>query len=238
MNASQIQDFIIENTASYERLNSIISIGRSGRWRRWVARRAVQKPGARVLDIFSGTGPVGLEAAALGAQVTVAGNSPQLLKIAGRKADSLGLNIDLKEANLSKGIALFTKESFDAITFALGIRYHEHPEAIFSRLFSLLKPGGRLVVLEYVVPSGGPASKLASLYFFRLLPLAASVASKHKQLFTQLSCSTKALGHEEDLELMLLSAGFNILEVQPLAFGLVYGVVATRGFGRRFDAIA
>ncbi|OFW32787.1 MAG: hypothetical protein A2074_04685 [Candidatus Aquicultor primus] len=238
MNASEIQELITQNAASYERLNSIISAGRSSRWNQWVAKHAVRRPNARVLDVFSGTGPVGLEAAALGAKVTIAANTPQLLTMARHKATKLGVNVDLELVNLSRDIAGFSRASFDAVTMAFSTRYRENPAASYPHLVSLLKPGGRLVILEYVVPSGGLTSKFSSVYFFHVLPMVAALASKHRKLFTLLTQATKARGCEEDLELMLLTAGLSITEVQRFGFGLAYGVVSTHGSVKRFDAIA
>lgn len=238
MNASEIQELITQNAASCERLNSIISAGRSSRWSRWVAAQAVRKPNARVLDVFSGTGPVGLEAAALGAKVTIAANSPQLFAMARHKADKRGVDVDLELVNLSEGIAKFSRASFDAVTMAFSTRYQENPATAYPHLVSLLKPGGKLVILEYVVPSGGVAAKFSSLYFFQVLPMVATLASKHRKLFALLTQATKARGCEEDLELMLLTSGLSIAEVQRFGFGLAYGVVSTRGSVNRFDAIA
>jgi len=228
VSAPDTYDLFEKNAMSYDCVNSIISLGLDGRWRRWAACQAARQHKARVLDAFSGTGLVGLEAALMGADVTLADVSPQMLSIAGERAEQKAALVDIKLVDLAEEPMIFKKEHFDAITMAFGVRYINNPGAIIARLSSLLRPGGKLIILEFVVPQGGLISKLASLYFFHILPRIGSFLAGQRELYDYLISSTIALGKKENLLNIISSAGLSVTETKLFGFGLVCGVVAVR----------
>jgi demethylmenaquinone methyltransferase/2-methoxy-6-polyprenyl-1,4-benzoquinol methylase len=213
------------NAAGYDRVNTLISVGLDARWRRWVARRAVTRPGARVLDAFAGTGLVGVECAVLGAEVTLADASPRMLARASAHAAERGVEVCEIVTDLTAEVLPLEPGSFDAVTLSFGIRYLDEPAGVLRRLGSLLAPGGRLVVLEFVRPTAGPVTAAASLYFFRLLPRIASRLAGRAELYGYLVTSVDRVGHVRDLEHLLVSAGYGVTERRTFGFGLVAGLV-------------
>jgi demethylmenaquinone methyltransferase/2-methoxy-6-polyprenyl-1,4-benzoquinol methylase len=228
VDAQGAREIFDRNAVNYDWVNSIISLGLDKSWRRWVAKQATEGPGMRILDAFSGTGLVALEEAAMGADVTAADISPQMLSIASGRAERRGISIDIKLVDLTGDHLPLEEEYFDAITLVFGIRYLKNPAVTISKLSSFLKPDGRLIALEFIMPASGFIPTLASLYFFRILPRIGSLLAGRRELYDYLISSTSALGHKENLLKIISSAGLNIIETELFGFGLVCGVIATK----------
>lgn len=227
MEAQEARAIFNRNAATYDRINSILSLGLDARWRRWVARQAASKPGAYVLDAFAGTGLVGLEAAKMGAHVVLADISPGMLAIARSRAKRYGVPININIVDLTKDELPYEKEAFDVITIVFGIRYLKKPAEVISRLSGLLKPGGRLVALEFVRPSPGLISSPAAFYFFNILPRIGSCLARRRELYDYLVSSTKALGSARNVRDIITSTGLSVTLEKRFGFGLVYGIVST-----------
>jgi demethylmenaquinone methyltransferase/2-methoxy-6-polyprenyl-1,4-benzoquinol methylase len=217
-----------ENARTYDRVNTVISLGLDSRWREWVARRAVERPRVRVLDAFAGTGLVGLKAAALGAQVTLADISPGMLAVAADRARRLGLRIACVTTDLAGPTVSVPGAPFGAITMVFGVRYLSDPSAVMKRLSELLADGGAFVVMDFVEPNGGLISRLAGFYFFHILPYVAGLLAGRRELYRQLTATTRALHSRGHLEEIVRDAGLEIHEVGEMGFGLVVGIVGIK----------
>jgi len=213
------------NAETYDRVNSIVSLGLDARWRDWAARRAVTRFEARVLDAFAGTGRVGLRAAELGARVTLADISPRMLAVASRRARAKSLQVDTVLTDLTTGPA-GVEGPFDALTVMWGLRYLGDPAGTLRRLAALVAPGGRVIVVDFVEPSGGVVARMAAAYFFRVLPWIAGVLAGRRQLYGELVATTHAMGSREHLIFLLREAGLEVVEQHTMGFGLVVGLVA------------
>ena len=213
------------NADTYDRVNSIVSLGLDARWRDWAARRAVTRFEARVLDAFAGTGRVGLRAAELGARVTLADISPRMLAVASRRARENGLRVDTVLTDLTAdppGV----DGPFDALTVMWGLRYLGDPAGTLRRLAALVAPGGRVIVVDFVEPSGGIVTRMAAAYFFRALPRIAGAIAGRRRLYHELVATTHAMGSREHLMFLVREAGLEIVEQHTMGFGLVVGLVA------------
>ena len=217
------------NAATYDRVNTLISLGLDARWRAWAASRAVEKPHARVLDAFAGTGPVGLRAAALGAEVTLADGSRGMLEVARRRARASRLELRFAETDLSTEPPEVPGAPFDAITVVFGVRYLDDPVRVLRGLATLLAPGGPLVIVDFVEPDGSFLSRLAAFYFFRVLPRVASLLAGRRGLYDRLVASTHRMGGAKRLVSLVENAGLTVTETRRMGFGLVAGVVARHG---------
>ena len=117
---------------------------------------------------------------------------------------------------------------FDAITMVFGVRYLDEPSAVICDLATRLAEDGRFVVMDFVDPGGGWLSRLAAVYFFRILPRIASALAGRHDLYERLVSTTHALGSKEHLERIVRDAGLSVTETRVMGFGLVVGVVARR----------
>ena len=223
----------------YDRINTAITFGQDRRWRRWAARSVVRRPGLRVLDACAGTGLVGLEAARLGARVTLADVRPGMLARACRRAagrlDVSTCLVDLAgppaAADLANPSAAARLGDFDGVTLAFGLRYFDDPVAVMRRLAAALRPDGELVLLEAVLPDGGLVARGASLYFFHVAPRLALLLGGRRELYDRLTASVRALGTATNVAEVLAAAGFEVVRRRRFVGGLVIGVVARRTRG-------
>lgn len=213
------------NADTYDRVNSIVSLGLDARWRDWAAHQAVARPEARVLDAFAGTGRVGLRAAELGARVTLADISPGMLAVASRRAQKKGLRVDTVVTDLTAGPPAI-EGPFDALTLMWGLRYLEDPATTLRRLSALVVPDGRVVVVDFVEPTGGIVTRMAAAYFFHVLPRIAGALAGRQRLYHELTATTHAMGSAEDLASVVRAASLEIVEQRAMGFGLVIGIVA------------
>lgn len=217
-----------ENAETYDAVNTAISLGLDGRWRRWAARQAVSKPGARVLDAFAGSGAVGLIASELGADVTLADASPGMLSVAERKARRHAAQIRVVRADLTEYPLPFEARSFDSITVVFGVRYLDDPVDVLHNLAACLVPGGRMIIVEFVEPPRTLVSALPSAYFFHGIPRIAPHLGGRGRLHDTLVETTHALGTADELIAIVRRAGLTIAARKTMGFGMVAGLVCVR----------
>ena len=225
MEQAAARNLFDSSAETYDRVNSVISLGLDARWRNWISRQAVATPGARVLDAFAGTGRVGLRAAELGARVTLADVSPGMLAVALRRAHDRGFDVRSLVVDLS-AVPLAVEGAFDAITVMWGLRYLDDPVGVLRRLSDLIAPGGRIVVVDFVEPAGGVLTRVAAAYFFRVLPWVASALASRRDLYRALVSTTHAMGSRAHLLALVRDAGLEVVEQRVMGFGLVAGLVA------------
>ena len=132
---------------TYERTGALLSFGQDPRWRRFLVSRI--PPGARVLDVATGTGAVARELLARGCTVTGLDQSAEMLAEARR---TLPPHVKLVEASAES--LPFEDASFDALTFTYLLRYVDDPPAVLRELARVVRPGGTLAGLEFGVPRG------------------------------------------------------------------------------------
>jgi demethylmenaquinone methyltransferase / 2-methoxy-6-polyprenyl-1,4-benzoquinol methylase len=222
---AEVRALFDDNAETYDRVNTAVSLGLDARWRDWAARNAVTHAGVRVLDAFAGTGRVGVRAAELGAQVTLADLSPKMLQAARAFARARGVQVDTVTTDLASeqpaGLG-----AFDALTVMWGLRYLHDPAGTLKRLSALIVPGGRIVVVDFTEPDGGALTRGAAWYFFRILPRIAGTLAGRSQLYRELIATTHTMGSRQHLIELVGQAGLEVIEQRVMGFGLVVGVVA------------
>jgi demethylmenaquinone methyltransferase/2-methoxy-6-polyprenyl-1,4-benzoquinol methylase len=153
----------------YDRANHLLSLGIDHGWRRATVRAAAIAPGSRVLDVCSGTGDLAMAFARAGAAVTGTDFCPEMLQHAVRKADRLGPSAPVYLAADTQQLP-FPDDSFDAVTVAFGIRNVADPVAGLREMGRVVRPGGRVVVLEFCKPRLPLVRPAYMFYFRRILP--------------------------------------------------------------------
>jgi demethylmenaquinone methyltransferase / 2-methoxy-6-polyprenyl-1,4-benzoquinol methylase len=196
----------------YDAMNRTMTAGLDRRWRRITAETVVQ-PGDRVLDACCGTGDLAVAAAAAGGKVTGLDFSPAMLVRARRKAPQL----EWVEGDL---LALpFEAESFDAATVGFGVRNVENLERSLTELRRVLKPGGRVGILEITRPRG----VLAPFYrawFDGVVPLLGKLLPGGSA-YTYLPASVRRFPSPEELATLMERAGFRDVRIRLFAGGIV-----------------
>ncbi len=196
----------------YDVMNRVMSAGLDQRWRRLTAG-AVVRPGDRVLDACCGTGDLALAAAAKGGRVTGLDFSERMLERARRKSPAVDwVRGDLLELPFAEG-------SFDAATIGFGARNVLDLDRALSELRRVLRPGGRLAILEITRPSGVLAP-FYRLWFDTLVPLAGKLLPGGSA-YTYLPASVRRFPGPDELADLLRRTGFTDVRYRLLAGGIV-----------------
>jgi demethylmenaquinone methyltransferase / 2-methoxy-6-polyprenyl-1,4-benzoquinol methylase len=196
----------------YDFMNRVMTAGLDRRWRR-AAARAVVAEGDRVLDACCGTGDLALAARGEGGQVTGLDFSERMLERARRKSDE----IEWVQGDL---LALpFADGSFDAATVGFGIRNVDDLELGLRELRRVLRPGGRLAVLEITRPRG-LLRPFFRLWFDVLVPLAGKILPGGAA-YTYLPASVRRFPGPQDLGGVFAAAGFEGVRWELMAGGIV-----------------
>jgi demethylmenaquinone methyltransferase/2-methoxy-6-polyprenyl-1,4-benzoquinol methylase len=194
----------------YDVMNRVMTAGLDQRWRRATVK-AVVAPGDRVLDAACGTGDLAVIAAKAGANVTGLDFSEAMLERARRKS----ADIEWVRGDL---LALpFDDESFDAATVGFGVRNVADLPGAIEELRRVLRPGGRLGILEITRPRG-PLRVFYSLWFDRIVPLLGKVLPGG-EAYTYLPASVRRFPGPDDLAAQM--AGFRDVEYRLFAGGIV-----------------
>jgi demethylmenaquinone methyltransferase / 2-methoxy-6-polyprenyl-1,4-benzoquinol methylase len=197
----------------YDVMNRVMTVGLDRRWRRLTAEAAV-RPGERVLDACCGTGDLALADLKAGAgEVIGLDFSEPMLERARRKSDA----VEWVQGDM---LSLpYEDASFDAATVGFGVRNVEDLEAGLRELRRVLRPGGRLGVLEITRPRG-LLKPFFRLWFDVLVPLAGKVLPGGKA-YSYLPASVRRFPGPEDLQAVMERAGFANVRFRLLAGGIV-----------------
>jgi len=196
----------------YDAMNRVMTAGLDRRWRRLTAV-AVVRPGDRVLDACCGTGDLALAGQRVGGEVVGLDFSERMLERARRKSATVEwVRGDLLELP-------FEDASFDAATVGFGVRNVADLERALVELRRIIRPGGRLGILEITTPRG-PLRPFFRLWFDRIVPLLGKLL-RGGSAYTYLPASVRRFPGPEELSAQLERVGFGDVSVRLLAGGIV-----------------
>ena len=215
----------------YDLLNRLLSAGIDRRWRA-AAIRSLRFTGVEtLLDVCTGTADVALEARRSRPSGRPATNAARVVGIDFSGAMLvLGLQ-KVKAAGETSRIALLrgdamrlpaSARSVDAVTVAFGIRNVQQPAVACAEMARVLRPGGRLAILEFGVPRIPGVRSLYLWYFTHVLPLVGRAISGHNAAYTYLPASVGTFAPPSEFVETLSRAGFTDICANPLTFGIVY----------------
>ncbi len=184
----------------YDLMNGVMTAGLHHRWRSRAADLAKASSSTRVLDVATGTGDLAIEMASRGADVVGMDFAPQMLAIARRKAPRLRF-----EQGDAQALA-YEDASFDAATVGFGARNFGDLRQGLSEMARVVRPGGRVVVLEITTPTKPPLSTFFSLWFDRIVPALGKVAGD-PDAYTYLPASVKRFPDAPALAALLHEVG-------------------------------
>ncbi|MBP5558560.1 MAG: bifunctional demethylmenaquinone methyltransferase/2-methoxy-6-polyprenyl-1,4-benzoquinol methylase UbiE [Bacteroidales bacterium] len=218
----KIQQMFDGIATDYDRLNHIMSLGIDRSWRRRAIKEIVCADSAQeILDIACGTGDFSIAIAkAMGpaSHVTGVDISEGMLAVMREKLDAEGLEDRVGCGQGDSEAMGFADASFDRAAIAFGIRNFEHREKALREILRVLKPGGKLVILELSVPSNPVIRWFYKLYFTGILPLIGGRISGDKAAYSYLPASV--LNFPGKKEWMATMAACGYAEVRHKAFTL------------------
>lgn len=211
----------------YDLLNRIISGGRDQAWRRRTVKMAQLKGTESVLDVCCGTGDLALMFARNGAARVVASDfTPEMLVLAAAKAAKAGIKLPLLAADALR--LPFPDASFDVVSVGYGVRNFQDIDAGLRELARVLKPGGRLAILE-ATPARGLIGRLANWYINRVVPwLGNKLTGSNDRAYSYLADSIQLFPDAEALKQRLQQAGFTDVRYRKLNLGTMAIHVGTR----------
>ena len=214
----------------YDFLNHFLSAGLDTRWRARAVRELALSGDARVLDLCTGTADLAIAALRAGDAVTVVGIdfAHAMLRLARDKIRGRGLD---RRVRLVRGdaTAIPVRDGWaDAATIAFGIRNVAQPEGALDELARVLKPGGRLAILEFGEPIVPGIRGLYNWYFRAVLPRLGRLVSKHDSAYSYLPASVGAFPSPDAFTAMMRTRGFSGARAVPLSLGIVYLYIAIR----------
>jgi demethylmenaquinone methyltransferase/2-methoxy-6-polyprenyl-1,4-benzoquinol methylase len=221
----------------YDLLNHVLSLGLDRRWRARAVAELQLADGERLLDLCTGTGDLAIAAAERSASDRRTGRKPlqvigvdfaaAMLQIARDKARARGLQSRIPLVRGDATALPVADASCDAASIGFGIRNVDQPERAIAELARVLRPGGRLAILEFGFPKIPGIRTLYRLYFRRVLPLIGRAVSRHGEAYSYLPGSVEAFQSPQAFSCMLESAGFARVCAVPLTLGIVYLFMAT-----------
>jgi demethylmenaquinone methyltransferase/2-methoxy-6-polyprenyl-1,4-benzoquinol methylase len=156
----------------YDRVGAVLSFGQDPRWRRALVAAVDPRPGQRVLDVATGTGLVAAALAQRGANVVGLDQSEEMLAVA---RERLGERVSLVRGEAER--LPFGDAEFDALTFTYLLRYVDDPAATMRELARVVRPGGRIGMVEFGVPGSAPLRALWRVHTRVGLPLIGRLVS-------------------------------------------------------------
>jgi demethylmenaquinone methyltransferase/2-methoxy-6-polyprenyl-1,4-benzoquinol methylase len=165
--------------ARYDRMGAVMSFGQDPRWRRAMVRAVAPRPGQRLLDVATGTGLVAAELARRGAGEVVGLDQSEEMLVGARarlaREPELGRRVTLVRGEAER--LPFPDSEFDGLTFTYLLRYVDEPAATMAELARVVKPGGRIGMVEFGVPGSPPLRGLWRAYTRAGLPLLGRLVS-------------------------------------------------------------
>ena len=222
MLAKDIKNLFEKGAGFYDFANSLLSFGIDDLWRKEVAR-SIKTSNGRVADIATGTAKVAIKIAKRNPNLEVVGIdfSPQMLELGVKRIRKLKLNNKVFLL-IGDGCALpLGSESFDAITVVFGIRNMTERESALNEFYSILKPGGQLIIMEFGFPKIPVFRPLYLFYFNHILPRLGNLLLPWGNAYTYLRDSVHKFPSPENFAGMLQAARFTEVNVKPLTGGIV-----------------
>src|SRR5437763_7161134 len=205
--AGQVRTMFDRIAGVYDLMNTAMTAGMHHRWRARAADRAELQAGNSALDVCCGTGDLALELAGrVGAEGSVIGCdfSEPMLDLARRKAAERGASVQFEWADALD--LPYPDGSFDAVTVGFGLRNLADLDRGLAEMARVLRPGGRLVILEITQPTRPPLSSFFSLWFDRMVPLLGRLAGD-RDAYSYLPESVKSFPDPKALAARMAAAG-------------------------------
>ena len=216
---------VFDSVASkYDIMNDVMSFGIHRIWKKIAMQHTGLKPGDRALDVAGGTGDLTMQMSRQvgpNGKIIISDINPAMLEEGRKRLLDKGYagNIDFVVANAEE--LPFEDNSFDCITIAFGLRNVTHQDAALRSMYRVLKPGGRLLVLEFSKPVMPGLDKVYDFYSFNVLPKMGKLIANDEESYRYLAESIRMHPDQETLKQLMVDAGFERCTYHNLTGGIV-----------------
>jgi len=222
--ADMVADVFHSVAARYDLMNDLMSGGIHRIWKRFTIELSGVRKGNTVLDIAGGTGDLAARFADIvgpGGRVILADINDSMLRVGRDKLLDQGRQGNLEFVQADAQFLPFPDDSFDCITIAFGLRNVTDKDAALRSMLRVLKPGGRLLVLEFSKPRNELLSRAYDTYSFRILPLMGRLVANDSDSYQYLAESIRMHPDQDTLREMMEEAGFSRCEYHNMTGGVV-----------------
>jgi demethylmenaquinone methyltransferase/2-methoxy-6-polyprenyl-1,4-benzoquinol methylase len=218
----QVAGMFNEIAFRYDFLNRFLSAGIDIRWRKKAIRQLLKVSPKTILDVATGTADVAIMAHDIlqPDKITGIDISDGMLELGRKKIQKLGLENTIELLNGDCETINFKNDSFDAVTVAFGVRNFENLEKGLSEILRVLKPGGKLVVLEFSKPKSALVKPLYNFYMKVICPVAGKIISKNRDAYQYLDESIKHFPEGKNFTNILDNLGYTKTFTKPLSLGI------------------
>ncbi len=222
--AGKVAEVFHSVAAKYDIMNDLMSMGVHRLWKRFTIERSGVRSGQRVLDIAGGTGDLAAKFSRLVGEtgaVVLADINDSMLKVGRTRLVNKGIvgNINYVQANAE--CLPFPDNHFDCITIAFGLRNVTDKDKALRSMFRIIKPGGRVMVLEFSKPTTKGLSFIYDKYSFSLLPKMGKLIANDAESYQYLAESIRMHPDQETLKGMMENAGLERCSYHNLTGGVV-----------------
>ena len=209
-------------SGTYDFLNHFMSLGIDILWRKKAIRQLKAQQPKSILDVATGTGDFAFEAIKIlkPTQITGVDISAGMLEVAKRKIRERKLDHVFSVRLGDSEMLPFEADQFDAITVAYGVRNYENLEKGLADMKRVLKPGGKIVILEFSKPQGFPVKQLYNFYFKHITPFLGKLFSKDARAYQYLPESVAAFPDGAAFTQLMERVGFSQTKQISLTFGI------------------
>ncbi|CAN5306313.1 bifunctional demethylmenaquinone methyltransferase/2-methoxy-6-polyprenyl-1,4-benzoquinol methylase UbiE [soil metagenome] len=218
----QVADMFNNIAHRYDFLNRFLSAGVDIWWRKKAIRQLKKLNPKNILDVATGTADVAIMTASILTPDKITGIdiSDGMLEIGRTKIKKQGLEKTIELLNGDSETIKFADNSFDAVTVAFGVRNFEHLEKGLAEIKRVLKPGGKLVVLEFSQPKTAGVTQLYNVYMKLVAPNVGKIFSKNRNAYKYLDESIKKFPEGKNFTLILDNLGYTNTYCKPLSLGI------------------
>lgn len=222
--ANRVRGVFDSVAGKYDIMNDLMSMGIHRIWKRFAIELAGIRQGHKVLDLASGTGDLAARFSGLvgsSGQVIMSDiNAAMLAQGRSRMIDE-GHVGNVSYAQINAQLLPFEDNTFDCISIGFGLRNVTDKQQALSSMYKALKPGGRILVLEFSHPTSEPLQKLYDVYSFKLLPMIGKLVANDEDSYRYLAESIRMHPDQETLKDMMQQAGFENCDYHNLTGGIV-----------------
>jgi demethylmenaquinone methyltransferase / 2-methoxy-6-polyprenyl-1,4-benzoquinol methylase len=206
----------------YDFLNRFLSAGIDIRWRKKAIKQIVGLHPKKILDVATGTADVAIMASGILKPEKIIGIdiSDGMLEVGRQKVAKAGLGNIIELLNGDSETINFKNDSFDAVTVAFGVRNFQHLEKGLSEIYRVLKPGGKLVVLEFSKPKMPGVKSIYDLYMKVITPNVGKLFSKNRNAYKYLDESIQKFPEGKNFTQILDNLGYLNTYCKPLSLGI------------------
>jgi len=223
--AGKVAEVFDSVASKYDIMNDVMSFGVHHLWKKFTLELCGLREGHKVLDLAGGTGDLALKQAKLvgeSGHVVLADINGPMLREGRDRILNKGLVNRISTSQCNAEILPFEDNSFDCITIAFGLRNVTDKAKALRSMRRVLKPGGRLCVLEFSKPLYEPLEKIYDFYSFKILPKMGEIIAKDRDSYQYLAESIRMHPDQQALKLMMTEeAGFDEVEIFNMTGGIV-----------------